>query len=529
MPEKKPSRKPTANGGRGSRRRSPAKAAAAARVISFRSTSLGSPYAFGAISPGNIGPETAIRVSSIFGVVRWIAQAVAICPVQIMRQRPDGRREKADIPAAYTLRKRPNRWQSAFDFYLLQAYWAALHGNGYARILSGDRGWMSQLVPMHPSRVKVEQLDDYSLSYKFWTDRGVWETIPQEQVLHWKWISDNGIVGHAPAEMCATSIRLAQKLDTAATAFWDNSARPDMVLETDERIPDEAVDALRESLHQVYGGAENRGKAAVLPKKTRLKPIDSNSMEASQFQELRDAILPDVCRHWGVPSTLLGDAKMNKYSTVEQEHLSAQVWCLLPWARRMESPIDMALQPVYGEDVYAKLDTRGILRADTAGRAALYQTLWNLGAITPNEIRDREDFELLDTEAANQTYIQLGFSTLDAAAAQAGAAGGEPLPPAAEDSPDDQSSEGESVDQAGGFALGQYVYFDGGEGTIEHLMTDGVLGVEGSPFAISASPDSPAASVRIHDGGQATEFTVGKRVSDLSADPMDGGENDVAS
>jgi HK97 family phage portal protein len=298
---------------------------------------------------------------------------------------------------------------------------------------------------MHPSRVKVEQLDDYSLSYKFWTDRGVWETIPQEQVLHWKWISDNGIVGHAPAEMCATSIRLAQKLDTAATAFWDNSARPDMVLETDERIPDEAVDALRESLHQVYGGAENRGKAAVLPKKTRLKPIDSNSMEASQFQELRDAILPDVCRHWGVPSTLLGDAKMNKYSTVEQEHLSAQVWCLLPWARRMESPIDMALQPVYGEDVYAKLDTRGILRADTAGRAALYQSLWNMGAITPNEIRDREDFDLLDTEAANQTFVQLGFSTLDAAAAQAGAAGGEPLPAVAEttatDSPVDSTTD----------------------------------------------------------------------------------------
>jgi hypothetical protein len=357
----------------------------------------------------------------------------------------------------------------------------------------------------------------------------VWETIPQEQVLHWKWISDNGIVGHAPAEMCATSIRLAQKLDTAATAFWDNSARPDMVLETDEKIPDEAVDALRESLHQVYGGAENRGKAAVLPKKTRLKPIDSNSMEASQFQELRDAILPDVCRHWGVPSTLLGDAKMNKYSTVEQEHLSAQVWCLLPWARRMESPIDMALQPVYGEDVYAKLDTRGILRADTAGRAALYQTLWNLGSITPNEIRDREDFELLDTPAANQTFVQLGFSTLDAAAAQAGTAGGEPLPAVAETESPDLEPNGESVDQAGGFALGQYVYFDGGEGTIEHLMTDGVLGVEGSPFAISASPDSPVASVRIHEGGQATEFTVGKRVSDLSADPMDGGENDVAS
>lgn len=399
------------------------KAAAAPRVISVRASSVGSPLAFGHISPAYIGPETAVRVSSIFGVVRWIAQAVAICPMQIMRERGDGRKEKADVPAAYTLRKRPNRWQSAFDFYCLQAYWAALHGNGYARIMPGDRGWMSQLIPLHPSRVKVKQSADYALSYEFWNNQGQWEPIAAENILHWRWISDNGIVGHAPVDMCATSIMLARKLDTAATSFWDNSARPDMVLETDEKIPDEAVDALRNALHEVYGGAENRGKAAVLPKKTRLKPIESNSMEASQFQELRDAILPDVCRHWGVPSTLLGDSKMNKYSTVEQEHLSAQVWCLLPWARRMESPIDLALQPVYGEEVYAKLDTRGILRADTAGRAALYQSLWNMGAITPNEIRDREDLELLDTDAANQTFVQLGFSTLDAAAAQAGAAG----------------------------------------------------------------------------------------------------------
>lgn len=514
---RKPPKKPAAPGGRGSRRRTPAKAAAAPRVLSLRS--IATPHPWGSLTPTACGPETAVRVSSIFGVVRWIAQAVAICPVQIMQERPDGRRERADLPCSYTLRKRPNRWQSAFDFYCLQAYWTALHGNGYGRILSGERGWCSQIVPMHPSRVKVEQLTDYSLAYQFWNDRGVLEPLRQEEVLHWKWISDNGIVGHAPAEMCSTSISLARKLDTAAAAFWDNSARPDMVLETDEKVPDEAVDALRGMLQEAYGGPHNRGRAAVLPKKTRLKPIESNSMEASQFQELRDAILPDVCRHWGVPSTLLGDAKMNKYSTVEQEHLSAQVWCLLPWARRMESPIDMALQPVYGENVYAKLDTRGILRADTAGRAALYQSLWNMGAITPNEIRDREDFDLLDTPAANQTFVQLGFATLDAAAAQASvapAADG----PAAPAEPGPEEGSGESVDQAGGFALGDYVYFDGGEGTIEHLMTAGTLGVEGSPFAIAATADQPAASVRVHLDGEPTEFTVGKLVSELSASPI---------
>jgi hypothetical protein len=84
------------------------------------------------------------------------------------------------------------------------------------------------------------------------------------------------------------------------------------------------------------------------------------------------------------------------------------------------------------------------------------------------------------------------------------------------------------VPEAGGFREGQYVYWPFGEGTIEHLMVDGVLGVEGSPFAITATEAEPAASVRVHEFGEPTQFTVGKRVSELSADPLDEEADDAA-
>ncbi|MFN9955440.1 MAG: phage portal protein [bacterium] len=120
---------------------------------------------------------------------------------------------------------------------------------------------------------------------------------------------------------------------------------------------------------------------------------------------------------------------MNKWSTVEQEHLSAQVWCLLPWQRRVEGAVDRTILSTYqdqGDRVSFKLDNRGLLRGDTASRVQLYSALWQQGAISPNEIRDLEDLPLLDTPAADQTYVQLGFSTLDnaaAAVAQPGAPG----------------------------------------------------------------------------------------------------------
>lgn len=63
---------------------------------------------------------------------------------------------------------------------------------------------------------------------------------------------------------------------------------------------------------------------------------------------------------------------------------------------------------------------------------------------------------------------------------------------------------------------GDYVQWPGGTGVIEHLMLNGVLGTPGSPFAIEASEDQPAALIRIYRSGKATELLIGKRLSELN-------------
>jgi hypothetical protein len=51
---------------------------------------------------------------------------------------------------------------------------------------------------------------------------------------------------------------------------------------------------------------------------------------------------------------------------------------------------------------------------------ALYQFLFNTGAISPNELRDLEDLDLLENPAANETYMQLGFAPLGTSATGSG-------------------------------------------------------------------------------------------------------------
>lgn len=369
----------------------------------------------------SITAEVAVRVTCILACVRFISSSLACMPTEIIRRRPGFPKVHAhDLPCYDVLTWRPNGWQSDFEYKETSAYHLALYGRAYSRIVAGDYGFCSSLEPLHPSRMNVLRGGDGSLIYRYLLPRGQYKDFQQSEILHYRWLSDNGYEGQLPAELCSTSVALARKLDIAAASFWDNSARPDGVIETQEEIPPEAAARFREQWREIYGGARKRGSTAILPKKTQFKPIEGNSQEANQFMELRKSMLPDVARVYGIPTTLLGDADMAKYSNVEQEFVTAHVFGLLPWQKRFEGAIDRSILRTYDNPMdgrhYCRLDSRALLRGDTQARVALYQFLFNTGAISPNELRDLEDLDLLENPAANVTYMQLGFAPLGTSA-----------------------------------------------------------------------------------------------------------------
>jgi len=369
--------------------------------------------------------DVAVRVTCILACVRFISSSIACMPTEVMRRRPGMPKTHAhDLPCYDVLTWRPNSWQSDFEYKETTCYHLALYGRAYSRIVAGDNGFCSSLEPLHPSRMSCLRGSDGSLIYRYLLPKGLFRDFRQSEIVHYRWLSDNGFEGQLPAELCATSVALARKLDLAATSFWDNSARPDGVIETQEEIPAEAQAQFRRQWNEIYGGSRKRGSTAILPKKTQFKPIDGNSQEANQFMELRKSMLPDIARVYGIPTTLLGDDAMAKYSNVEQEFVTAHVFGLLPWQKRYEGAIDRSILRTYDNPMdgrhYCRLDSRALLRGDTQARVALYQFLFNTGAISPNELRDLEDLDLLENPAANETYMQLGFAPLGTSATGTG-------------------------------------------------------------------------------------------------------------
>ena len=109
----------------------------------------------------------------------------------------------------------------------------------------------------------------------------------------------------------------------------------------------------------------------------------------------------------------------------------------MPWLRRIELAIGRDL--ITDDTLFAEFDTRGSLRADAAGRSSYYNTMWNLGVLSVNEIRALENLNPVD--GGDTRFVQLNMTTLDKAAAEP-----EPVPvveeivveePAAEATPAD--------------------------------------------------------------------------------------------
>lgn len=376
------------------------------------------------ISPDAITPEVAIRVTAILACVRFIAQGVATMPLRVCRRLPSREVvEAVDLPCYRTLTRRPNSWQSPYEYRETSIYHCALYGNAYSRIVANvaGSGYCDALIPLHPTRVRVHRMTDGTLGYRYIAPDGKPTELRQDDIVHYRWLSDNGYAGMVPSDLCATSLALARKLDQSATSWWDNSARPDVVIETAETVNEDAVRTFRQVWREAYGGPRARGSVAILPKKSTLRTIESNTAEASQLAELRRDIQSEIANVYGVPGSLVGVRDAMKWSTTEQEHLSAQVWCLSPWQQRFEGAIDRCVLGHDDEDrrfrgVFAKLDDVERLRADTETRAKLYDTLAKWGAISPNEMRDAENIPRLEDEAADRTFIQSGFTTIANAA-----------------------------------------------------------------------------------------------------------------
>jgi HK97 family phage portal protein len=386
-------------------------------------------YGGGGRNPSGVkvDAETALRSTVVLACIRVLSTSVAGLPLHLYRRLPGGGKEVArERPLYRLLHSQPNSWQTSFEWREQLMLHLLSHSEAYSEKVYTS-GQLSELVPLHPSRMKPERIENGRLRYKYREDSGGTTTYAQDAILVVRGMSDDGVNGMSMVELSRDAIGLARACEIHGATFFGNGARPGVILTTDQVLSPEAAESTRNQWERVHGGGPQRAhRAAVLQGGLKVNELGGNNQE-SQFLEARRFQVEEICRIYGVPPHLVGDLSRSSFSNIEQQSLDFLTNGLTPWLRRIESAITRDL--LDGDDEYfAEFDTRGVLRADAAGRAAFYQSLWNMGVASVNELRSWENLNPVD--GGEVRFVQLNMTTLDKAAAVP-----EPIPAAVVEEP----------------------------------------------------------------------------------------------
>lgn len=337
--------------------------------------------------------STALRVGAVKSCVKVLAEGVAQLPLIVYRRTDDGKERATDHPLYTLLHDEPNGWQTSFDFRSLQQAHLALYGNAYA-LKTVVRGQVRELLPVLPSAVTVHQGDDWRLTYKV-RSQGEDKEYPQDQVLHLRGLSTDGVIGLSPIRDAAESIGLSMQTERYGGRLFGNNARPSGVLSTDRVLNEEQMKGVAKSWNASHGGDGNLG-TAVLDGGWKFSSMSIPNDDA-QFLETRKFQVSDIARIFRVPPHMIGDLERATFSNVEQMSLEFVQYTLMPWLRQWEQRLTASLlTPAERGEYFIEFLVDGLLRGDAKTRAEVNQIGVQNGWLSPNDVRRMENMNPRD-------------------------------------------------------------------------------------------------------------------------------------
>lgn len=360
--------------------------------------------------PIKIDPDGAMGISAWYNAIAIIAGTMGSLPLKLYRRNGDAREPVTNDPRHWLLFRSPNPWQTAFEWREMAQGHLLTRGNHYSRKVRNRLGEVTALVPLHPDRVTVV-VRDGEIRYEV-QGRSGGETLGPDDVLHLRGLGSDGLVGYSVASLAAQSLGYTLQLESHGTNMMENRARPGGVLTTDAILKPEHRKQLEQAFQEMTTGG-NAGRTPVIDGGLKWQQVGF-SAEDAQFLESRKFQVTDIARWTNLPPHFLKDLERSTYSNIEQQSLEFVVHTMRPWAERWEQRLDVAfLEESEREELFFKFNLEALLRGDQASRAAFYQALFNMAALSPNDIRSKEDMN--PVEGGDQRFVQLNLIPLEMA------------------------------------------------------------------------------------------------------------------
>lgn len=345
-----------------------------------------------------------LGLPAVWRAVNLIAGAAASLPLHAYRVDGSARVRVASGQAADLLAQpHPDMtpfelWETAFTHQLL---W----GNAYLRKLRDPLGRVRQLWPVHPGRVRAGRESEAGRKL-YVLDGDVDSPLTDEQILHLPGFGYDGVCGVSPVRAARQGLGLAMAAEEYGAKLFGNGSLATGILQTDQRLTSEQADAISARWRAKRSGLKSAHETLILDSGAKFHQL-TIPPEDAQFLQSRSFQISEVARMFGVPPHMLMDTdKSTSWGTgIEQQSIGFVVYTLRPWLTRVEQRVSAMLRP---QAVYARFSVEGLLRGDSAQRAAFYKQMWEIGVLSTNEIRELEERAAVDNGDARYRPLNMG-------------------------------------------------------------------------------------------------------------------------
>lgn len=354
--------------------------------------------------------NSSLQLSTVWSCVNLLSRTVSTLPLNIYRRLGDGGREAARDHILYgLLHSQPNADMTAAVFRQVMLAHLLLWGNAYVeKSFSADR--LVALTPLIPGQVEKKRRENGAFFYVY-TDvkQGKRREIDERHMMHIPAFTMDGLIGLSVIGCARQIFGNAMAAEEAAGKTFASGMKSSGIVTMDAVLRPEQREDVRQHVKRVSA----EGGVMVLEKGSSFQQLSMNPQDA-ELLSTREFGVEEICRWFGVPPHMVGHTgKSTSWgSGLEQQVLGFLTFSLQPWLTLIEQQINKdLLQPQERADYYVEHVVEGLMRADSAGRAALYSSAVQNGWMSREEIRNKENLPRRDR--TDVLTVQSNLTPLD--------------------------------------------------------------------------------------------------------------------
>lgn len=338
-----------------------------------------------AIAGEAVSAQRALEVSAVLACVKVLADGCATPDLHVFRETPDGAREKAlNIPEYRMLNRRPNEWQTSFEFRRTMTLHAALTGSAVAvKVMRGNR--VAELIPVMPGRFQIDRRSRYDVRVRCYDEFGIIGDFSHDEVLHLPNLQWDALKGLDAVRLAASAVGLSIAAEKNQGTLFQNGGRPAGVLSTDQKMSGDAIERLRAAWRSFV--TSDRNGTAILDGGFSYTPLAMSGVD-QQHLETRRFQIEEICRAYGVFPLMIGHSdKTATFASAEAFFAAHRIQTMQPWWKLWTQRLDEFVLDGKGP-LFCEFDTRYLMAGSLRDRAQWDRAQVELGIMTRNELRD---------------------------------------------------------------------------------------------------------------------------------------------